>query len=144
MFRKFVLLLLISSCLAAAQVASPSAAAATESFHVTVAPIAAPERSPFKNLLILDTAAWAADTATTQAGILKGATEINPIFGPHPSPARLWGTSAALQGIFLYSCYLDRRAHPQGRFWKTMMKISSAAHAGAAVNNAVVLGMRSH
>ena len=87
----------------------------------------------------MNTTAWAADMATTQTGLLDGATELNPLYGHHPSPARLWTTSAALQGVFLYACHRESQRHPRGRFWKTMMAVSTGLHAGAAVNNVVMI-----
>ena len=102
-----------------------------------------PPRNQFKTLAMVDTLAWSADIATTQAALLSGATELNPIFGRHPSPSRLWTTAILEQSIFLYACHRDSNQHPRGRFWKAIMKVSSAAHAGAAVNNVVALHLNS-
>jgi hypothetical protein len=146
MFRKFgILLLWIFSSLAAAQT-TPSPAVQVPASPFASAPLRAqpasasrPRPNPFKTFLVVNTSAWAADMATTQTGLLRGATELNPIYGSNPSPARLWGTSAALQGAFLYACHRDSQRHPQGKFWKTMMTVSTALHAAAATNNVVMI-----
>jgi hypothetical protein len=80
--------------------------------------------------------------ATTEAALATGrAREINPIFGGHPSPARLWGTVIPLQAIFLRSCLQDSRERPRARLWRIALKVSIGAHSLAAVNNLLVIGL---
>lgn len=47
-------------------------------------------------VLVVAEALIAADCATTQAGLWAGLRETNPLLGPHPSPARLWASCAAV------------------------------------------------
>jgi hypothetical protein len=101
--------------------------------------------SRFERLAIWSTMAWAADTGTTEIGLATARTsELNPILGSHPSPARLWGTSIALQSIFLYSCHQESQEHPRGRFWRIAMKVSIGVHSAATVNNLLVVALRPH
>jgi hypothetical protein len=96
----------------------------------------------FEQLAIFGTLAWAADVATTQIGLAQGGSELNSLFGRHPSPARLWITASSVQGIFLYACHKESREHPHGRFWRVAAKISIGVHGGAAVNNLLALHFR--
>jgi hypothetical protein len=98
------------------------------------------QHNDFQRLAIWSTAAWVADAATTEIGLATTrASEVNPVFGRHPSPARLWGTAIPLQGIFLYACHQDSHEHPRGRFWRIAMKVSIGLHTFGAVNNLMVI-----
>ena len=93
----------------------------------------------FGKLAKIEMAAWAADMTTTQIGLLRGQGELNPIFGRHPSSARLWATSIPLEGIFLYACHRESLEHPHGKVWKVAARISIGLHAAATVNNLIAL-----
>jgi hypothetical protein len=103
-------------------------------------PIPTRNHSGFERLAVLSTTAWAADVASTEIGLATTRTyELNPIFGSHPSPARLWGTAISLQGFFLYACHQESKEHPQGRFWRIAMRVSVGVHTFGAVNNLLVI-----
>jgi hypothetical protein len=93
----------------------------------------------FEKLAVLSTMAWGADMVSTEIGVAGGASELNPIFGRHPSPARLWGTSVPVQSLFLYACHRDSEEHPQGRFWRIAMKVSIGVHTFGAANNLLAI-----
>jgi hypothetical protein len=103
-------------------------------------PIPTRKQRGFESLAILNTMALAGDVATTEIGLSAArARELNPIFGNHPSPARLWGTVIPLQSAFLYACYRDSEEHPRGRFWRIVMKVSIGVHTFGTVNNLLVI-----
>lgn len=97
------------------------------------------QRTEFRKLAWIGLAAWAADTTSTQIGLLRGLNESNPIFGQHPSPARLWATSISIEGFSLYTCHRESQEHPRGRFWKAAARLSIALHAAATANNVIAL-----
>ncbi len=103
-------------------------------------PTLARRHNDFQRLAIWSTTAWAADAATTEVGLATTrASEVNPIFGSHPSPARLWGTAIPLQGIFLWACHQEAREHPQGRFWRIAMKVNIGLHTFGAASNLLMI-----
>ena len=60
--------------------------------------------------------AAAYDGATTQWFLHnKRAHEVNPLFGSHPSTARLWGEGSALTAAVIFGSYELKKHH--SRFW---------------------------
>lgn len=75
-----------------------------------------------------------ADVKTTQLGLERGAKEINPIYGEHPSSLRLYGTTSTLAIGFYWGATRLRRAGYQRTAW-TLLIISTALHFTCAIHN---------
>jgi len=88
----------------------------------------------------LSTAALIADSETTLRGLKQNpnATELNPLFGKHPTPARLYGIAVPLQVFNVAFSYHLKKVAPRRSEWKFIPKLSIAVHSIAAVNNLVV------
>lgn len=89
---------------------------------------------------VLSVVATAADVATTARALENNNTrELDPLYGGHPTRARLYGITVPLQAFLLYTSYYDKRIAPRRTTWKTLLKISIIAHTAAATNNLIVL-----
>jgi len=95
--------------------------------------------SKFILLNTLSTLAMVADLETT-AHDLEGAksAELNPLFGQHPSRARLYGVSVPLNVISFYVSYHYKRSQPSRSLWKVGPALSIAVHTAATINNLIV------
>lgn len=83
--------------------------------------------------------ALVADLETTLRGVQGQAnrTELNPLFGAHPTRARLYGIAVPLNVLSLYVSYHYKKVEPGGKLWKLGPGISIAVHTAAAINNFV-------
>lgn len=78
--------------------------------------------------------AAAYDGATTQWFLHNTrAYEVNPLFGRHPSTARLWGEGSALTATMVFGSYELKKHH--SRFWWLPPAVGMAAHTFAASHN---------
>ena len=95
--------------------------------------------SKFILLNALSTLALVADLETT-AHDLEGAksAELNPLFGQHPSRARLYGVSVPLNVISIYVSYHYKKSQPSRSLWKIGPALSIAVHTAATINNLIV------
>jgi hypothetical protein len=85
-----------------------------------------------------------ADIETTKAGLRRGATELNPIFGRHPGRPRLYGTSILIFGAELWAQHYlknDAEEHPSDRYvWWLCAYGNAGLHTAAAIHNARLPG----
>lgn len=88
----------------------------------------------------LSTVALVADLETTVRGLAAQpkATELNPIFGEHPTRARLYGIAVPLNAVSLYLSYHYKKTAPSRSVWKLGPEMSIAVHTAAAINNLIV------
>jgi hypothetical protein len=88
----------------------------------------------------LSTVALFADLETT-AHALAGqpkATELNGLFGGHPTRARLYGIALPLDAVSFYLSYRSKKTEPRRNVWKIAPGLSIAVHTAAAINNLIV------
>lgn len=90
----------------------------------------------------LSTAALVADVETTihAVGGETQANELNPLFGAHPTRARLYGITLPLNALSFYLSYHAKKTMPKRRIWEIGPGLSIAAHSAAAINNLIVAG----
>jgi hypothetical protein len=91
-------------------------------------------------LQTLSTVALFADIETTAHALAAhpNAIELNPLFGQHPSPVRLYGTGVAFHALTLYLSYHAKKVAPRRNVWKVAPTLSIAVHTAAAINNLMV------
>jgi hypothetical protein len=96
--------------------------------------------SKFITLQALSTMALIADAETTLRGLKQNpeATELNPLFGRHPTPARLFGIAVPLQVFNICFSYHLKKIAPRRSDWKFVPKLSITVHSIAAANNLAV------
>ena len=85
----------------------------------------------------LSTVALVADLETT-AHDLEGQSksgELNPLFGQHPTRARLYGISVPLNALSLYVSYRYKKSAPGRNLWKIGPGLLIAVHTAASINN---------
>ena len=88
----------------------------------------------------LSAVALVADLETT-AHLFTGqpkATELNPLFGKHPTRARLYGIAVPLDALSFYMSYRAKKAQPKRSLWRITPGVSIAVHSAAAINNLIV------
>jgi hypothetical protein len=95
-----------------------------------------------RNFILLHTlgaVALVADLETTVRGLQRQANgaELNPLFGAHPTRARLYGIAVPLNIFSFYVSYHYKKIQPGGNLWKLGPGISIAVHTAAAINNLV-------
>ena len=95
-----------------------------------------------RNLILLhafSAAALVEDLETTVRGVQGQANraELNPLFGAHPTRARLYGIAVPLNVLSFYVSYHYKKIEPGSRLWKLGPGISIAVHTAAAINNLV-------
>jgi hypothetical protein len=95
--------------------------------------------SRFILLQALSAVALVTDVETTVRD-LQGSksVELNPLFGQHPTRARLYGINVPLNLLSFYVSYRYKKREPQGRAWKVGPALFIAVHTAAAINNLVV------
>jgi hypothetical protein len=87
----------------------------------------------------LSTVALFADLETT-ARSFQGqgkATELNPLFGAHPTRARLYGIAVPLNVLSFYFSYHYKKIEPGRSFWKIGPGLTLAVHTAATINNLI-------
>jgi hypothetical protein len=91
-------------------------------------------------LQTLSTLALFADIETTTHALAAQprAIELNPLFGQHPSPARVYGTAIPLHAFAFYLSYRAKKLAPRRNVWKFAPQLSIAVHTAAAINNLIV------
>ncbi|MGA8837675.1 MAG: hypothetical protein WCF74_16885 [Candidatus Sulfotelmatobacter sp.] len=94
----------------------------------------------FTLLHTLSTVALVGDLETTVRGLAAQpkATELNPIFGEHPTRARLYGIAVPLNAFSFYLSYHYKKTAPSRSVWKLGPGMSIAVHTAAAINNLIV------
>jgi hypothetical protein len=87
----------------------------------------------------LSTVALLADIETTAHAVAAQprATELNPLFGAHPTRARLYGISVPLNALSFFLSYRAKKAEPKRRLWIIGPGVSIAVHSSAAINNLI-------
>ena len=95
----------------------------------------------FITLHALSTAALIADSVTTLRGLKENpnATELDPLFGKHPTPGRLFGIAVPLQIFNICLSYHLKKIAPRRSDWKLAPRLSIALHTFGAANNLVVM-----
>lgn len=90
-------------------------------------------------LYSLSTVALLADLETTVRAVAAQprATELNPLFGEHPTRARLYGIAVPLNALSFYLSYHAKKTEPKRRWWIIGPGVSLAVHSAAAINNLV-------
>jgi hypothetical protein len=85
----------------------------------------------------LSTVALLADLETTARAIAAQpkASELNPLFGEHPTRARLYGIAVPLNALSFYLSYRAKKNEPKRRLWIIGPGASIAVHSAAAINN---------
>ena len=88
----------------------------------------------------LSTMALIADLETTARAVegLPRATEVNPLFGQHPTRARLYGIGVPLDALTIYVSYHYKKTEPKRSVWKVGPALSIAVHTAVAINNLIV------
>ena len=76
----------------------------------------------------------AADAWTTQVNLSHGCTEANPLLGPTPSPARLWGTVMAMTAGQEFLAWEFKR-HGHAKIAGVIAGTVAGAHSAAAIHN---------
>jgi hypothetical protein len=91
-------------------------------------------------LQTFSTLAFVADTVTTIHGlqVQPQATEINPLFGTHPTPARIYSIGVPLHVLNILLSYHAKKVAPRRNVWKFAPRLSIGIHTAAAINNLVV------
>ena len=89
----------------------------------------------------LSTVALVADLETTARGFERqpNATELNPMFGAHPTRSRLYGIALPLDALSLYLSYHYKKIEPGRNGWKVGPGLSIAIHSAAVINNIIAL-----
>ena len=87
----------------------------------------------------LSTVALLADVETTVHAIAAQprATELNPLFGAHPTRARLYGIAVPLNALSFYLSYHAKKTEPKRNWWIIGPGVSIAVHSAAAINNLI-------
>jgi len=87
----------------------------------------------------LSTVALLADLETTARAIAAQprAPELDPLFGEHPTRARLYGIAVPLNALSFYLSYHAKKTEPKRRFWIIGPGVSIAVHSAAAINNLI-------
>ena len=88
----------------------------------------------------LSTAALVADLETTVRSVAgqPKTNEVNPLFGAHPTRARLYGLGLPLNAVSFYLSYHYKKSEPSRRGWKVGPGLCIAVHTAAAVNNLIM------
>jgi hypothetical protein len=91
-------------------------------------------------LQTLSTVALLLDLETTAQAFEQQpkATELNPLFGAHPTRARLYGIAVPLSAFSFYLSYHYKKMEPSRSVWKVAPGLSIAIHTAAAINNLIV------
>jgi hypothetical protein len=87
----------------------------------------------------LSAVALIADLETTARSFegQANATELNPLFGPHPTRARLYGITVPLNALSFYVSYRYKKIEPDRKTWKIAPGLCIAIHTAAAINNLI-------
>lgn len=85
----------------------------------------------------LSTLAMVADIESTAHALegKSGAAELNPLFGRHPTRARMYGIGVPVNALTLFLSYRAKKIAPTRRLWELAPALTTAIHAGAATNN---------
>lgn len=88
----------------------------------------------------LSTVALVADLETTayDLGGQSKFAELNPLFGQHPTRARLYGIAVPLNALSFYVSYRYKKSAPGRSLWKLGPGLLIAVHTAATVNNLLV------
>ena len=83
--------------------------------------------------------ALVADVETTVRDLQgSNSIEINPLFGQHPTRARLYSINVPLDLLSFYVSYRYKKRDPNSKAWKVGPALFIAVHTAAAINNLVV------
>ncbi len=87
----------------------------------------------------LNTLAMVADIESTAHALAgkSGAVELNPLFGPHPTRARMYGIGVPVNAFTLFLSHRAKKIAPRRRLWELAPAMTMAIHAGAVTNNLV-------
>lgn len=149
---KFLLIGIIAFLPALAQAQSipdllmrPLSAQSNAAALIDVAPVIVPSKSTprfdwkFDSLMLVGIASSLVDSARTENCLrnIPRCQEADPVYGPHPSAARLFGLSLAIQGAYTLGSYELRRRGPRPlrRLWMVPMNYCTALHVVAMVES---------
>jgi hypothetical protein len=65
-------------------------------------------------------------------------SELNGLFGAHPTRVRLYGIAVPLDAVSFYLSYRSKKTEPTRGVWKLAPGLSIAVHTAAAINNLIV------
>lgn len=77
-------------------------------------------------------------TAHVVAGRQPQASEVDPLFGKHPTRARLYGIGVPLDAFVIYMSYHAKKVAPKRKLWEIGPALSIAIHSAATINNLAV------
>jgi hypothetical protein len=78
-----------------------------------------------------------ADAESTKFALDHGGRELNPIFGAHPSRARMYGTTMPIAAWVIYWAYGAKKHAPRYKAWMFPPLFGAVVHGGAAASNAI-------
>ncbi len=87
---------------------------------------------------ISETLKWAAliaDIETTAHALEAGCREANPMFGDHPSRAKMYGVMVPVTALHSFVGYRLAKHNPKSKFWKVGNFIGAGGHGVAAIHN---------
>jgi hypothetical protein len=85
----------------------------------------------------LNTLAMVADIESTAHALAgkSGAVELNPLFGQHPTRARMYGIGVPVNALTFFLSHRAKKVAPSRRLWELAPAMTMAIHAGAVTNN---------
>lgn len=75
------------------------------------------------------------DVESTQYGLGRGAREVNPLFGSHPSRATQYAIAMPIAAAVVAWSYRLKRSAPHSPRWLIPQLVSGAVHTGALCHN---------
>jgi hypothetical protein len=98
----------------------------------------------FVLLQTFNAGAFAADMGTTVAALRNSkAIEINPLFGQHPSTARVIGEGTAIHILLVAYDFRIKKISPRRNVWKTAARFSIMGHTAATFSNLIQMRLSS-
>jgi hypothetical protein len=86
----------------------------------------------------LNTLAMVADIESTAHALDgKSVVELNPLFGQHPTRARMYGFGIPVDAFTFFLSYRTKKVAPRRRLWELAPAMTIAIHTAAATNNIV-------
>lgn len=88
----------------------------------------------------VNTLALIADLESTAHAVSgkTGAVELNPLFGQHPSRARLYGIGVPMNALTFFLSYRAKKAAPARKLWLLPPAVTIGVHTAAVINNEAV------
>lgn len=88
----------------------------------------------------LSALAAVADLETTARGLATtNASELNPLFGRHPSQIRVYAEGASFQSLLILFNYSLKKRGPRRKTWESAVYLTIVAHSAATIGNLLVI-----